>query len=202
MNGVNEELPKLMVDDSEKDGKAEIVMDYVLSWCLRRADVICRGEKPVLYNYCRQMLGILLGIAINDDTLFRNVRVRKERQQIDLWVELEVDLLGEVTKHAILIENKYYTALHDSTDEDGEKRNQLVVYKKRFDKHYDSQPDAWQRHYALIVCISREDAKFAQYLIAPSLGYKLLSFYELLGDENDGYVYSESDIFNEFWLRW
>jgi hypothetical protein len=77
-----------------------------------------------------------------------------------------------------------------------------VVYKKRFDKHYDVQTDAWQRHYALIVCIPRNDAKFERYLIAPSFGYKLFSFYELLGDENDVYIDSESDIFNEFWLRW
>lgn len=202
MNVINEELPKLMVDDSEKDGKAEIVMDYVLSWCLRRGDIICSGEKPILYNYCRQMLGIILGIAVNDDTLFRNVRVWKEEQQIDLWVELEVETCGEVTKHAILIENKYYSGLHNSKDEDGKYRNQLVVYKKRFDKHYDLQTDAWQRHYALIVCIPRNDAKFERYLIAPSFGYKLFSFYELLGDEKDVYIDSESDIFNEFWLRW
>ena len=52
------ELPKLMVDSSEKDGKAEIIMDYVLSWCLRRADEICQKDnKPILYEYCRYMLG-------------------------------------------------------------------------------------------------------------------------------------------------
>ena len=44
---MNTEMPKLMIDDSENDGKAEIVMDYVLSWCLRRASVICANEKPV-----------------------------------------------------------------------------------------------------------------------------------------------------------
>ena len=32
------ELPRLMRDSSDTDGKAEIVMDYVLSWCLRYAE--------------------------------------------------------------------------------------------------------------------------------------------------------------------
>ena len=47
------ELPKFMVDSSDKDGKAEIVMDYVMSWCLRRADEICESDnKP----YVRQTM--------------------------------------------------------------------------------------------------------------------------------------------------
>ena len=60
-------MPKLMVDSSENDGKAEIVMDYVLSWCLRRADVIClHDNKPILYRYCRNMLALLCDIDLND----------------------------------------------------------------------------------------------------------------------------------------
>ena len=70
---MNTEMPKLMIDDSENDGKAEIVMDYVLSWCLRRASVICANEKPVLYKYCRNMLGILLQINIDDSIIFKYI---------------------------------------------------------------------------------------------------------------------------------
>ena len=114
------ELPKLMVDSSEKDGKAEIVMDYVLSWCLRRADKICqRDNKPILYEYCRYMLGKLCEIDVNDSVNFKNVEVWKEDQNIDLWVELEVEINDTSQKHAILIENKYYTGLHLTRDSDG-----------------------------------------------------------------------------------
>ena len=45
------ELAKLIVDSSEKDVKAEILMDYVLSWCLKRADEICKTDnKPIYMN--------------------------------------------------------------------------------------------------------------------------------------------------------
>ena len=72
-------MPRLMVDSSENDGKAEIVMDYVLSWCLRRADIICLNDnKPILYRYCRDMLALLCDIDLNDSVIFKEVKVSKE----------------------------------------------------------------------------------------------------------------------------
>lgn len=192
-------MPQLMRDDSDKDGKAEIVMDYVLSWCFRRADAICKEEKPILYSHCRYILAKLLCITLSSDVEFRNVKVWKENQNIDLWVELELKQEDSVTKHAILIENKYYSKLHDTKDEDGVQRNQLYVYKRDFDAHYSKDENSeWQKHYALITCIERTDKKFDQYKIADEFKFNIFSFYELV--END--IQTESDIFNEFWYRW
>ena len=191
-------MPQFMRDNSQNDGHAEPVMDYVISWCLRRADVICKDEKPILYSHCRFMLGKLLDIDNIDDVIFSNVKVWKQWEKIDLRVEVDVEQMGKTTKCALLIENKYYTGLHDTTDVDGVKRNQLVVYKNTFDAHYNSQSEKWQKHYALITCIERNDSKFEQYHIAKKFGFKLFSFYELL--END--IQTESDLFNEFWYRW
>ncbi|MBR2492962.1 MAG: hypothetical protein IKB64_05860, partial [Paludibacteraceae bacterium] len=117
--------------------------------------------------------------------------------------EVDVEQRGKITKHALLIENKYYTGLHDTNGTDGKKRNQLEEYKKTFDAHYDIQKDKkgedWTKHYALITCLEREsDGKFEQYCIAEDFGFNLFSFYELL--END--IQTESDLFNEFWYRW
>lgn len=195
------ELPKLMVDSSEKDGKAEIVMDYVLSWCLRRADEICqRDNKPILYEYCRYMLGKLCEIDVNDSVNFKNVEVWKEDQNIDLWVELEVEINDTSQKHAILIENKYYTGLHLIRDSDGEYRNQLEVYKKRFDEHYSKKEEEWKLHYNLVTCVERESPAFTMYDIAKDFGYQVHSFYDMLiSPEPEP---TESDIFNEFWIRW
>ena len=189
-----------MRDNSQNDGHAETVMDYVISWCLRRADVICMDEKPILYSHCRFMLGKLLGKKNIDDVIFSNVKVRKQDQHIDLWVEVDVEQRGKMSKYALLIENKYYTGLHDATDDDGERRNQLEVYKKKFDAHYaDKSNEVWELHYALITCLERSDiGKFEQYRIAEDFGFNLFSFYELL--END--TQTESDLFNEFWYRW
>ena len=196
-------MPQFMRDNSQNDGHAEPVMDYVISWCLRRADVICKDEKPILYSHCRFMLGKLLSIGNTDDVIFSNVKVWKQWKYIDLRVEVDVEQRGEITKYALLIENKYYTGLHDTTDVDGVIRNQLVVYKNRFDAHYDIQKDKkgedWTKHYALITCLEREnDSKFEQYRIAEEFDFNLFSFYELL--END--IQTESDLFNEFWYRW
>lgn len=195
------ELPKLMVDSSEKDGKAEIVMDYVLSWCLRRADKICqRDNKPILYEYCRYMLGKLCEIDVNDSVNFKNVEVWKEDQNIDLWVELEVEINDTSQKHAILIENKYYTGLHLTRDSDGEYRNQLEVYKKRFDEHYSKKEEEWKLHYNLVTCVERESPAFTMYDIAKDFGYQVHSFYDMLiSPEPEP---TESDIFNEFWIHW
>ena len=199
--------PQFMVDETESDGHAEPVMDYVISWCLRRADVICKDEKPILYRHCRFMLGKLLSIENTDDVIFSNVKVWKQWENIDLRVEVDVEQMGEITKHALLIENKYYTGLHDTPDVDGVKRNQLVVYKNKFDAHYDIQKDKkgedWTKHYALITCLERESESFIRHFgnlteVDTKPAFKLFSFYELLENETQ----TESDLFNEFWYRW
>ena len=191
--------PQFMVDETESDGHVEPIIDYVISWCLRRADVRCKDEKPILYSHCRFMLGKLLSIKNTDDVIFSNVKVWKQWENIDLRVEVDVEQRGKISKYALLIENKYYTSLHDTTDADGKKRNQLEVYKKKFDARYADKPNEdWKLHYALITCIERNDSKFEQYSIAEEFGFNLFSFYELL--END--TQTESDLFNEFWYRW
>ena len=200
-------MPQFMRDSSQNDGHAEPVMDYVISWCLRRADVICKDEKPILYRHCRFMLGKLLGKKNIDDVIFSNVKVWKQWENIDLRVEVDVEQRGKITKYALLIENKYYTGLHDATDVDGVKRNQLVVYKNKFDAHYDIQKDKkgedWTKHYALITCLERESESFIRHFgnlteVDTKPAFNVFSFYELL--END--IQTESDLFNEFWYRW
>ena len=131
------EIPKLMEDDSEKDGRPELVMDYIISWTLRRADVKCSVEKPMLYGYCREIMAILLGLSLDDGTLFEQVKVWKQDQDIDLWVELQVDRKGIREHHAILIEDKFYSQLRP---------NQLENYKERFEAHYAVQGDEWHQH--------------------------------------------------------
>lgn len=190
------ELPKLMVDDSEKDGHAEIVMDYIISWTLRNADVKHNGKRPILYGYCREILATLLGVELDDDTIFERVEVWKQEQKIDLWVELNVKRGDAIERHAILVEDKYYDNLR--YDESG--RCQLEIYKERFDRHYAVQSEEWHKHYLVISCIERTDPKFENfYSIAPILGFKTFSFYEIFGKNR---LSCESDIFNEFWINW
>lgn len=189
------ELPRLMTDSSNKDGNAEAVMDYVISWCLRYAESKYIQEKPILSKYCRYMLGKLTDIEIKDTTNVKSVEVKKQWQRIDLCVEVIIDDNNIDSKHAILIENKYFTKLHD---------NQHIEYKKLFDKEY----EGWEKTYRIITCFdepTRVDELYGDDIKGtPYLAY---SFYEMLSpelwDAEKGLcIETESDIFNEFWLRW
>jgi len=182
----------LMKDNTEGDGKAEIVMDYVMSYSLRMATDAHFKKDSKLCQYCRYMLGALLGIAITDDTNVESVKVWKEWRHIDLCVEAIVDNQN----YALLIENKYYTLLRDG---------QLEKYKKIFDEYYDSKK--WERRYRLVSCL--EDKEKIKKIYDLEIGntekdnkteFSALSFYDLLPNE-DVYEDTESEIFNEFWLR-
>ena len=208
------ELPSFMIDSTLTDGRAETIIDFMLSWCIRCASIEYKVEEyKIFHNYCRNILAKLLGIEkINDDIQFQNIQVWKGCQYIDLWVELEVKEKEQITKHAILIEDKYYGPLRQCKDDDGEYRNQLFVYKKRFDAHYESvrkeqekkglKPEVWLPHYALVTCIKKEAPIFAIYGAADGLGFNKFYIKELLGEINNNPAETESDIFNEFWFRW
>ena len=189
------EFPRLMTDSSKKDGNAEAVMDYVISWCLRFAESRYLSEKPILSRYCRYMLGKLIDVDIKENTNVKSVVVKKQWHRIDLCVEVIIEENYIDSKHAILIENKYYTKLHD---------NQHVEYKNVFDKEY----EGWLKTYRIITCYD-DPAKVEELYGEDIKGtpFKAYSFYEMLSpDLWDGEkglcVESESDIFNEFWLRW
>lgn len=191
-----------MWDNSENDGHAETIMDYVISWCLRvAANDFCSKYKPKLYHYCKFLLFKLLQIEENTDQIvLEEVKVWKQWKRIDLWVEVILINNGQKENHSILIENKYYTLTHDRRDIDGTYKNQLEVYKNIFDDFY-AQDNNRKKHYALITCLDNYPDKEK----IQKLGYQLYT-YSALKDEmanNAGNVEpSESDIFNEFWINW
>jgi len=186
----------LMKDDTEADGKAEIVMDYVMSYSLRLAANKYFKKDSKLSQYCRHMLGALLGITITDDTNVVSINVWKEWRCIDLCVEVIIQDGDNELKYALLIENKYYTLLHD---------NQLNRYKEIFDEYYDTKE--WNRAYRMVTCHEKENIeKYYGKELAESPEFKALSFYDLLPEkywhkDTGTYEETESDIFNEFWLR-
>ncbi len=193
--------PRLMKDSSEVDGHAEAVMDYVLSWCLRWSETKYKEIKPILHRYCQFMLFKLVGKNIRDSIIVENVRVWKQTHRIDLWIEAKLVVNGNEEWHSVLIENKYYSSLHPSKDIDGTYRTQLDVYKKKFDAHY-ADKDKYHLHYAVITCMERHEENFiATYdeKEIERLGFKLFSFDDMLDASIN--VDTESDIFNEFWLR-
>ena len=196
----------LMNDDSSNDGKAEIVMDYVMSYSLRHAIDKYLIEKPMLCRYCRYMLGALLGIKIDDNTKVESVSVWKEWQYMDLCVETTIKENGESHTYALLVENKYYTGLNG---------NQLEKYKTKFDDYYATKnvPQNYRR-YRLVSCL--EDTKKIEQMYGIKVSkypeaesqtdFLAMPFYDLLSkkywhDDIWAYEDTESEIFNEFWLR-
>ena len=52
-----EKVSLLMKDSSEGDSQKETMIDFILSWTLRRSIQQYSEEKPILYQYCRKILG-------------------------------------------------------------------------------------------------------------------------------------------------
>ena len=194
---MEEYKPYLMCDNSEKDGHAETIMDYVISWCLRCTKYpYIKDNKPVLYQYCKYMLCKLIDrIQDMNNIEIIDVRVRKQERYIDLWVEVDLKMNGKNESHAILIEDKYYTGVHD---------DQLIRYKKIFDDYYADKSDYPHNHlhYALITCIYDTDAhyKVLKEAVDKVKKFNLYHLYELT-DSSLGYKESESDIYNELFIR-
>lgn len=194
---MEEYKPYLMCDNTEKDGHAETIMDYVLSWCLRCTKYsYIKDHQPILYRYCKYILCKLLGkLPEMDKIIIEDVRVWKQERYIDLWVEVDLYIDKKEEHHAILIEDKYYTGVHD---------DQLVRYKKIFDDYYAEKKDYTEkksRHYSLITCIYREDSQYeALAKAAKDAGFDIYHFCDL-ADSSLGYKESESDIYNELFIR-
>jgi len=202
------ELSILMNDDTTGNGKAEIIMDYVMSYSLRHAVDKYLVEKPKLCRYCRYMLSRLIDVDITDQTHIVSVKVWREWKYIDLRVEVAIQEGKIEQTYALLIENKYYSKL---------RKNQLVDYKKTFDEYYQNKETyvpMENRRYKLVAC--HEEDKIEQ-LYREEVnktkskndnGFDIRSFYDLLPKKywhEDKWVYevTESEIFNEFWLsKW
>lgn len=180
---------RFMADSTEgKDGAKEVIMDYVISWTLRRAQNSCAYDKPILYRYCRKFLGYLLGIELKDSDVVK-VETWKQEYRIDLWVWVSVNGV----EYDILIEDKYYSGLHD---------DQLERYKELFDEWLQSHRPKSKPLYWLLTCHERGLTDI--YDSAEKYGF-CVGFWDdmisAMGCEDDDAQDSESDIFNEFWLR-
>lgn len=178
----------LMWDETQewgKDGKAEVVMDYIISYTLRSA---MNAELPIFQEYARRILFKLLDLQ-EEGQIIKSIKVWKQWNYVDLWVEVIIESNGQNEQYAILIEDKYYSGLHD---------NQLKRYKEIFDNHY-ANKSGWQLRYVIITAQYRDTAIFnSQFGEVEKEGiFKVYPLNELVSFVSSP---SESDIFNQFWL--
>lgn len=180
---------RFMVDSTEgKDGHCETIMDYVVSWTLRRAQNECCYDpgKDRLYRYCRNFLGMLIGRKIVDSDLVI-VETWKQENLIDLWVHVMIN----DESHDILIEDKYYSSLHD---------NQLERYREYFDKWLSENRPYSLPHYVILSC--KDSDEVDEY---KGYGFDVYSWDQMLEYMSEGGGILEpsgSDIFDEFWINW
>lgn len=189
---MKEYKPFLMWDDSNKDGHAETIMDYVISWCLRCTNYqYIKDFQPILHRYCMYMLCKLIGKQQDIDKInIERVTVKKQERQIDLWVEIDLINDNKKERHAILIEDKYYGKLRE---------NQLEEYMPKFKSYYEKTE--YKLHYALITCLYDVNPNYK--ILEESAeknGFQIYNLYEL-ADSSLNYKESESDIYNEIFLR-
>ena len=175
--------------EQKSDGQKECVMDHIIAWSLKHASIIYKTKQPKLYSYCKSILSKLLEIN-NEEVYFSKVMtalqvpIKGSKQKIDIVCEVTSVKNQKREQWALLIEDKYF----------GNLTNILSDYKNYFDSQYNDL----HRKYALITCVDKADPNFKKYDSAEILGFKVFSICELIDKILPD---TESDIYNEFWLR-
>ena len=188
---MDERMSLLMSDSSTGDSNKETMLDFILSWTLRRAQSCYSNEKPMLYRYCREILFNLLEINNLNGIEVESVETWKQWERIDLHANIQLRMSdGSKQYHTLLVENKVYTMTREG---------QLAKYKKLFTETYKDTEYAGHMHFVLITCFESTDSP-SRILEADceKNGYRFLPILKLFQNDKPD---SESDIFNEFWLR-
>lgn len=184
---MNEKKSLLMNDSSRTDKGKEAVFDQILSWTLRRAQIAYSDDDAILYKYCRMILFRILGINdYSDCDVFTHVGIEREWENIDVIATVTLQRTdGSKENHVILIENKVYAPLG---------KNQLETYRPVFDKRFANGNIC---HYVVITCL--EEPTEEMQASCDENGFRCIPILDLC--PNDLRPDTESDIFNEFWLR-
>jgi len=190
----DKEISAFMMDSSEGEGNKEAVMDFEISWMLRMAEDGKCTKRPILCKYCRNFLAMLIDKKLSKGVRVIQVETWKEYRKIDLWVRIMLEENGIHEQHEILIENKVYSIL---------RKKQLQVYRKIFDTELDKNFPLAKRHYVLLTCFESYDDKIYRYAEAGNYGFRVIPWDRMTEAmfEQKQPVYSESDIFNEFWIN-
>lgn len=94
----------LMSDSSTGDSNKETMLDFILSWTLRRAQSKFSNEKPVLYRYCREILFNLLEIDDFNGIEVESVETWKQWERIDLHANINLRMPdGSKQYHTLLV---------------------------------------------------------------------------------------------------
>jgi len=180
-----------MQDSSRSNHGYETMLDYQISWLLRLAK---EGKNDRLHEVARNVLFKLIGKKNDSNVIINRVEVWKQWESIDLTAEIELEVNNQTEWHLVVVEDKAYTLLHD---------NQLARYKDSIKDYYDGKhKQKYNIHYWVITFYEEGSSRWdSLQKDCKKDGWELLSFYEVIGWKEGEFPDTESDLFNEFWLR-
>ena len=181
-----------MQDSWHSNHGYEAMLDFQMSWLMRLAaekDI----EKPQLHKISKKVLRRLINIDKDNiqDVEIVKVEVWRQWKSIDVVAEVEIKVNGQVERHLVVIEDKAYTMIHD---------NQLNRYRQTVVETYG---DTRIPHYWVITFFDESQKNKYEALKADCdiAEWNLLSFYDVIDWKDGEFPDTESDLFNEFWLR-
>ncbi len=155
-----------------------------------------KSDRKRLTKYCKNILFLFLEKEQTEQGKYDKIEVKTWKNWKDIDVCAEVILQkkdGGVEKHAISIENKGYTTLHD---------NQIARYKDTFEEEYKDTEFERNLHYIFFTC--QDEVSDYEKEECSKVGYKPFSMDEVINkairDNKGGFELTHSDLFDEFWL--
>ena len=183
-----------MQDSSRSNHGYETMLDYQISWLLRLAKEEINDR---LHDVARSVLFKLIEKKNDSNVKINRVEVWKQWESIDLTAEIELEVNNQTERHLVVIEDKAYTLIHNE---------QLKRYADTVNANYrDKGRNSYEKHFWVISFFNRDEERFnslqKQCNDCKVVKWKPLSFYEVIGWEDGEFPDTESDLFNEFWLR-
>ena len=179
---------------NKSDGAKEQLMDYIIAWTLHHSEEQYKKKTPILHSYCSMILKTILGLSCEQlNIIFRDVKTIKQviipdsKKRIDIICNITASIGEQEMEWCILIEDKYFSNLN----------NNLEDYVHYFEEQC---PDNVVKKCVLITAISRNDPKFHKYYDKAKTIYNF-EIFSLDSFPISNLKDSESDLFNEFWLR-
>lgn len=182
---------QFMHDSSRSNYGYESMLDFHMSWLLRIAKEHPDKTKPELHKVARKVLFKLIKKEDRPEYTIKRVEVWKQWEHIDVIAEIELEVNKLIERHLVILEDKAYTLIHD---------DQLTQYEHAINSYY--RDKTYKKHYWVITFFDRGEKSFNDLMAQCERNdWKLLSFYDVIGWKEGKFKDTESDLFNEFWLR-
>ena len=186
----------LMQDNWRSNYGYEAMLDFQMSWLMRLA-AEKNVKKKKLHQISKEVLLRLIGLLGTPNVDIKKVDIWRQWEQIDVTAEVEVVVNGQTQRHLVVIEDKAYTKIHN---------DQLNRYAEKVSEYYEGKSkQKFNIHYWVITFFDKSSNNWSILeKECDKAKWRLLSFYDVIGwseDKKEEFEGTESDLFEEFWLK-